>query len=41
MHFKFGVEYLWETIEVEVQEAGLVFLKTLKKNNLQNSYRLL
>lgn len=41
MHLKFKVKYLWETIEVGSQEAGLVFLKTLKENNLQNSCRLL
>lgn len=41
IHFKFEVEYLWETVEVGVQEAGLDFLKTLKENNLQNRYRLL
>lgn len=41
MHFKFEVKYLWEPIEVGVQEAGLLFLKTPKENNLQNLYRLL
>lgn len=32
MHFKFEVKYLWEAIEVGVQEAGLLFLKTPKEN---------
>lgn len=42
MHLKFEVKCLWETIEVGLQEAGLVFLKIPKKNNnLQNSHRLL